>query len=56
MLTLPGWWLEIRPSMNPRLCRVANPKCLQKWLGEAPTILNATKRAAEMAERRKTFH
>jgi hypothetical protein len=41
ILTLPGWWLEIRPAKNPRLCRVANPKWLQKWLGDAPEILDA---------------
>jgi hypothetical protein len=41
ILTLPGWWLEVRPAKNPRLAQVANPKWLPKWLGEAPAILNA---------------
>jgi hypothetical protein len=50
ILTLPGWWLEIRPSKNPRLCRVANPKWLPKWLGEAPVILNAKQVAAIAAK------
>ena len=50
ILTLPGWWVEPLPSKNPRLCRVANPKWLQKWLGDAPEILNAKQVAVIAAE------
>ena len=31
-LTLPGWWVENKPSRESRLCRVVNPKALSKFL------------------------
>jgi hypothetical protein len=50
ILTLPGWWVEVKPAKNPRLARVANPKWLPKWLGETPSILNATQVAVIAAK------
>jgi hypothetical protein len=51
ILALPGWWVqEVKPFKDPRLARVANPKWLPKWLGEAPTILNANQVAAIAAK------
>ena len=41
ILTLPGWWVEMKPSREPRLCRVTNPKALAKFLPSASTILSA---------------
>lgn len=32
ILTLPGWWVEMKPSRDPRRCRVTNPKGLPKLL------------------------
>jgi hypothetical protein len=46
ILTLPGWWLEVRPSRNSRLAQVANPKWLAKRLGDAPALLNPEQVAA----------
>lgn len=40
ILTLPGWWLEVKLMKDPRLVLVANPKWLPKWLGGAPAILS----------------
>jgi hypothetical protein len=31
-LTLPGWWVENKPSRDSRLCRVVNSKGLSKFL------------------------
>ncbi len=40
MLTLPGWWVELKPSRDSRLCRVTNPKGLSKLLPAGGTILS----------------
>lgn len=32
VLTLPGWWVEMKPSRDPRRCRVLNPKNLPAFL------------------------
>ncbi len=32
ILTLPGWWVEMKPAQDPRVCRVTNPKGLAKFL------------------------
>jgi hypothetical protein len=40
MLTLPGWWVEMKPSRDTRLCRVTNPKGLPKLLPTGGTILS----------------
>lgn len=42
ILTLPGWWVEMKPSRDPRLCRVTNPKGLAKFLPAGPGILTAS--------------
>jgi len=41
ILTLPGWWVEMKPSRDSRLCRVTNPKGLTKLLPAGPAILSA---------------
>lgn len=38
-LTLPGWWVENKPSRDSRLCRVLNSKGLPKFLANGPTTL-----------------
>ena len=40
LLTLPGWWVEMKPSRDSRLCRVTNPKGLSKLLPASGTILS----------------
>ena len=40
MLTLPGWWVELKPSRDTRLCRVTNPKGLPKLLPTGGAILS----------------
>jgi hypothetical protein len=37
-LTLPGWWVESKPSRESRLCRVLNSKGLAKFLANGTTI------------------
>jgi Nuclease-related domain len=39
ILTLPGWWVEMKPSREPRLCRVTNPKGLANFLSSGSAIL-----------------
>ena len=39
ILTLPGWWVENKPSRESRLCRVTNPKGLPKFLSSGSPIL-----------------
>ncbi|AOS45462.1 Nuclease-related domain protein [Lacunisphaera limnophila] len=46
ILTLPGWFVEPRPSRATRMCRVTNPKGLTKFLPSGPAVLDAAKIAA----------
>jgi hypothetical protein len=46
ILTLPGWFVEPRPSRSTRLCRVTNPKGLSKFLPSGPVVLDAARIAA----------
>lgn len=39
ILTLPGWWVEMKPARDPRRCRVTNPKGLPKFLPNGPCLL-----------------
>jgi hypothetical protein len=39
-LTLPGWWVENKPSRDSRLCRVVNSKVLAKFLPNGPETLD----------------
>jgi hypothetical protein len=39
-LTLPGWWVENKPSRDSRFCRVANSKALAKFLSVGPAVLD----------------
>lgn len=41
ILTLPGWWVEMKPSRDSRMCRVTNPKGLTKFLPSGSAILTA---------------
>jgi hypothetical protein len=38
-LTLPGWWVEMKPSRESRPCRVANPKGLVRILPGGAALL-----------------
>lgn len=49
-LTLPGWFVEMKPAQNPRPCRVTNPKGLDKFLPNGPEVLNPTQVAAIAAK------
>jgi hypothetical protein len=40
ILTLPGWWVEMKPSRESRLCRVTNPKILADLLPAGATVLD----------------
>lgn len=40
ILTLPGWWIELKPSRDTRMARVINPKGLAKVLRSGPPILS----------------
>jgi uncharacterized membrane protein (DUF485 family) len=40
ILTLPGWWVELKPSRESRMARVINPKGLPKVLSNGPAVLN----------------
>lgn len=40
VLTLPGWWVEMKPSREPRQCRVTNPKGLAKFLPNGASFLS----------------
>lgn len=39
VLSLPGWFVEPRPSREKRLCRVTNPKGLAKFLSSGAAVL-----------------
>lgn len=41
ILTLPGWFVEMKPSRDSRICRVTNPKGLSKLLPSGPEVLDA---------------
>lgn len=45
-LTLPGWWVDTKPSQESRLCRVTNPKLLPGLLSGGAAILAAPRRDA----------
>lgn len=40
ILALPGWWLEMKPMRESRLCRVVNPKWLPSLLAKERVLLN----------------
>lgn len=40
ILTLPGWWVEMKPSRDSRMCRVTNPKGLATFLPAGATMLD----------------
>jgi hypothetical protein len=50
ILTLPGWWVEMKPSRDPRVCRVTNPKGLAKFLPSGSTILTPAQVASIAAK------
>jgi hypothetical protein len=39
-LTLPGWWVENKPSRESRVCRVVNSKGLAKFLPSGAALLD----------------
>ena len=49
-LTLPGWFVEMKPAQDPRPCRVTNPKGLDKFLPNGAEVLNQTQIAAIAAK------
>jgi hypothetical protein len=40
-LTLPGWWVENKPSRDSRICRLVNPKALPQFLSNGSTVLTS---------------
>ena len=40
LLTLPGWWVEMKPSQDSRPCLVTNPKLLAKFLPDGAARLS----------------
>ena len=40
ILTLPGWWVELKPSRESRLAKVTNPKALAKFLPAGLAVLS----------------
>lgn len=40
ILALPGWWVEMKPARETRLCRVVNPKGLPKLLPGGSAVLD----------------
>lgn len=49
-LTLPGWWVDMKPSQESRPCRVTNPKLLRKLLSGGAAILTSLQRDAISAK------
>ncbi len=45
-LTLPGWFVEMKPAQNPRACRVTNPKGLDRFLPNGAAVLSSHQIAA----------
>lgn len=50
VLTLPGWWVEQKPSRQARLARVTNPKGLAKFLPSGSAVLSDKQIAAIAAK------
>jgi len=50
ILALPGWWVEMKPSREPRRCRVVNPKALEKYLPSGPAVLSQEHQHAIIAK------
>ena len=50
VLTLPGWWVEMKPARDSRQCRVTNPKTLAKFLPSGPGYLSSSQIAAIAAK------
>jgi hypothetical protein len=50
VLILPGWWVEMKPSRDPRPCRVTNPKGLSKFLPGGVVVLAQDQIAAIAAK------
>lgn len=43
LLTLPGWWVDMKPARESRMCRVTNPKGLSRLLPAGGVILSPEK-------------
>jgi len=50
VLTLPGWWVEQKPSRETRLAKVTNPKGLAKFLPSGMPALSEASIAAIAAK------
>lgn len=50
ILALPGWWVEMKPARETRLCRVVNPKGLPKLIPGGATVLDERQVAAIAAK------
>jgi len=46
ILTLPGWFVEMKPSRESRFAKVTNPKGLPRFLTSGPAVLNDEQIAA----------
>jgi len=40
ILTLHGWWVEMKPSRDSRMAKVTNPKGLSRFLASGPAVLS----------------
>jgi len=49
-LTLPGWWIDTKPSIESRPCRVANPKLLPGLLAGCASTLTQRQRDEVVAK------
>jgi Nuclease-related domain len=49
VLTLPGWWVEMKPSRDPRRCQVLNPKNLPAMLSGGANVVTPAQFAAIVA-------
>lgn len=49
VLTLPGWWVEMKPARDPRRCRVMNPKNLPAFLPDGAGRVTPAQFAAIVA-------
>jgi nuclease-like protein len=45
-LTLPGWWVDMKPSQQSRQCQVTNPKLLARLLPQSPVVFTGQQIAA----------
>jgi len=50
LLTLPGWWVEQKPSRQTRLAKVINPKGLARFLPSGSVVLGEKEIAAIAAK------